>query len=141
MITDDTQMVSALQASLARRVGKERFELWFGANTRLALVDGSLEVSVPSQFYQDWLRSHFRPHLEAACLETLGKSLDVTFHVDAQLAQVSPVVATAKPVPPPSSGILAGNDAPSRTARANSCVTMPIANAGSAARAMSSRVK
>ena len=103
MITDDTQIVSALQASLAERVGQERFDLWFGANTRLALVDGSLEVSVPSQFYQDWLRSHFRLHLEASCLEALGKNLNVTFHVDAQLAQLSPVAATAKPVSPPQS--------------------------------------
>lgn len=97
MITDETQTVLALQASLAERVGRERFELWFGANTRLALEDGSLKVSVPSQFYQDWLRSHFRSHLEASCLEALGKQLDVTFHVDAQLAQAAPVAAPAKP--------------------------------------------
>ena len=58
------------------------------------VVDGSLQVSVPSQFYQDWLRSHFRPHLEASCLEALGKKLDVTFHVDAQLARVSSAATT-----------------------------------------------
>src|SRR4051794_40051305 len=81
VIKDDKEIVSALQLALADRVGAERFELWFGSNTRLALTDGALVVGVSSPFYQDWLRNNFRGDLEASCLATLGKQVDILFQV------------------------------------------------------------
>lgn len=81
------EIVSALRLALADKVGHERFELWFGANTRLDLCDDSLTVCVPNQFFQDWLRKNFRPQIEESCEETLGKSLPVSFRIDPALAQ------------------------------------------------------
>ena len=91
MIKDDTEIVSALQVALADKVGAERFELWFGANTRLSLSSGALTVGVPNQFLQEWLRNNFRREIEAACCETLGRTVPVSFHIDPLLA--------ARPVP------------------------------------------
>jgi len=79
-------MVSALQIALADKVGAERFELWFGANTRLSLSSGALTVGVPNQFLQEWLRNNFRREIEAACCETLGRPVPVSFHIDPLLA-------------------------------------------------------
>ncbi len=67
MTKDDTEIVSALQTALADRVGKERYELWFGANARIALEADALRVCVPNRFYQDWLRTHFRRDVEVCC--------------------------------------------------------------------------
>ena len=64
--TDDTEIVSALRRALADRVGKERFELWFGASIRLDLADGVLTIGTPSRFFLDWLRSNFRRQSEWA---------------------------------------------------------------------------
>ena len=87
MIKDDTEIVSALQLALADKVGAERFELWFGANTRLSLASGMhLTVGVPNQFLQEWLRNNFRREIEAACCETLGRPVPVSFHIDPLLA-------------------------------------------------------
>jgi chromosomal replication initiator protein len=80
------EIVSALQLVLADKVGQERFDLWFGANTRLELADDTLTVRVPSQFFQDWLRNHFRDQIEAACCETIGRVPAVRFLVDLSLA-------------------------------------------------------
>jgi chromosomal replication initiator protein len=95
---DDMEIVSALQLALADKVGSDRFELWFGANTRLTLVGDALTVSVPNQFFQEWLRNNFRREIEASCLETLGKSVPVSFHVDRTLADVQNARAPKKPL-------------------------------------------
>ena len=68
MTRDDTDIVSALRKAIADRVGKERFELWFGAGTLLALNGQMLTVSVPNQFIRDWLRTSFRHDIEEACI-------------------------------------------------------------------------
>jgi chromosomal replication initiator protein len=94
---DDKEIVSAVLLALADMVGADRFETWFGAHTRLTLSGDSVVLFVASPFYQDWLRRNFRTQIEAACLDVLGKSVAVTFQVDATLAvpAVESVVASA----------------------------------------------
>ncbi len=87
MTRDDTEIVSVLRKAIADRVGKERFELWFGASTMLALKGQTLTVSVPNQFIRDWLRASFRDHIEEACKASLGQPVSLTFDVDQTLPQ------------------------------------------------------
>lgn len=112
---DDMEIVSAVQLALVDKVGKERFDLWFGANTRLDLIDETLRVRVPNQFFQDWLRANFRRQIEDSCLQALGRSVPVVFHIDTQLAQPKPGAPRAVPT-----AILAGADT---VAHAEPCVT------------------
>jgi chromosomal replication initiator protein len=81
------EIVSALKLALADKVGQDRFELWFGAHTRLDYSDDALTVRVANQFYQDWLRTNFRQQIESACLETLDKLVPVRFLIDQALVQ------------------------------------------------------
>lgn len=85
--TDDMEIVSALKLALADKVGQERFELWFGAATRLDYRDDTVTVFVANQFHQDWLRSNFRHDIESSCRATLGRTVPVQFHVDHELAR------------------------------------------------------
>jgi chromosomal replication initiator protein len=99
---DDREIVSALRAHLAERVGKDRYEVWFGATTQLCVGDGTLTIVVPNRFYQDWLRNNFRKDLEAACLATIGQSLLLEFRIDAALAtqakcEAAPTLWTDEP--------------------------------------------
>ncbi len=94
---DDKEIVSAVRASLAERVGRERFELWFGPTTRLVVSDATLRVELPNRFAQDWVRSRFRREVEAACTEAVGKPLCVEFGVDAALGQAPRVADCATP--------------------------------------------
>jgi chromosomal replication initiator protein len=84
---DDMEIVSALEAALADKVGKQRYELWFGANARMTLEADALRVSVSTPFYEDWLRRNFRRHIEDACRESVGRALAVMFTVDAELVK------------------------------------------------------
>ncbi len=87
---DDMEIVSALLAQLVERVGRERYELWFGGQTRLSLRPTALVISTPNRFYQDWLRNHFRRDLEEVVQAVLGRALPLEFRIDSELQSLAP---------------------------------------------------
>jgi chromosomal replication initiator protein len=104
LIMDDREIVAAIRARLAERVGKERCELWFGVSTRLALRGDTLVVHVRDPFYQDWLRLNFRKDLEALAEEIIGSPVVIEFRVSATAKEDSPlpaVLAAAAEFPKP----------------------------------------
>ncbi len=86
VIMDDRELVSTIRARLADRVGNDRYEVWFGPTTQLAIRDQTLLVSVPSQFFQDWLRAHFRKDLEFCAQDACGHPVALEFRVVAATA-------------------------------------------------------
>ena len=112
MTKDDKEIVSALCATLADKVGKEHFKLWFGSGTWFRWADRALTIGVPNRFFRDWIRANFRRQIESACLETLGKCPAIKFHVDAaggdETAE-SPQPAKAGEATPPPAGINGAN--------------------------------
>jgi chromosomal replication initiator protein len=85
-IMDDRDILSAIRNRLRELVGKERFDVWFGVNTDLAIAGEALVVSVPSQFFKDWLRRHFRKDLETASSIVLNRPTAIEFCIDPSLA-------------------------------------------------------
>ena len=83
MTKDDKEIVSAVRARLADKVGQERFHLWFGAAVRLDYNGDALRIGAPSQFFLEWIRTNFRRQVEEACCEVLGQCPPVEFHLDA----------------------------------------------------------
>ncbi len=73
------EIVSAIQERLADKVGKERFELWFGRNVRLAYKANVLSVEAPDDFWLDRLRTRFRNDLESACFDVVGRAPELKF--------------------------------------------------------------
>lgn len=84
------EIVSALHACLAEKIGRQRFELWFGSSIRIEWDGSTLTVAGPSQFFLDWIRSNFREQMEAACVETLGTRPELQFRVDPALHDQQP---------------------------------------------------
>ncbi len=58
---DDKEIVSALRSSLAGKVGQDRFDLWFGAATRLDYDGSALRIGVPNRFFLEWIRGELPP--------------------------------------------------------------------------------
>jgi chromosomal replication initiator protein len=78
---DEKEVVASVLSSLASKLGKDRFEVWFGTHVRLVVGESTLVVEVPNQFHQKWLRENFRGDLEAACTEALGRTIAIEFRV------------------------------------------------------------
>ena len=83
MSKDDREIVSALRVMLADKIGQERFDLWFGAETRLDYDGGVLHLRVPNRFFLEWIRSNFRRQIEDVSREVFGKSTSLEFHLEA----------------------------------------------------------
>jgi chromosomal replication initiator protein len=83
---DDREIVSAVYAKLADRVGADRYETWFANGSCLGFADGRLTVSAPNSFIQDWQRKLFRKDLVALCADIAGQPTEVEFVVDTTLA-------------------------------------------------------
>lgn len=73
--------MSALRAALADKVGKERFELWFGSGTRINWDGQALRIAAPNSFFLDWIRCNFRTAIETAGKSVLERSPNVQFVV------------------------------------------------------------
>ena len=86
---DDREIVSAVRAALAGRVGQDRFELWFGRGVRIEWLGGNLRLVAAEAFRLDCLRRAFRADLLAAAMSVIGASVPLEFAVDASLAQDS----------------------------------------------------
>lgn len=86
---NDKDIVNQLKARLAERVGRDRFEVWFGAATQLDLQGDTLTVRVANRFYQDWLRTNFRKDLELCCHQAAGITPAIEFRIDDTLQAVN----------------------------------------------------
>ncbi len=82
------EIVSALRAALAGKVGQKRYDLWFGAGTRLDYDGSALKIGTPNQFFLDWIRSNFRRQIEAACCDLFGTCPAIEFYIEATAASV-----------------------------------------------------
>lgn len=90
MTTGDTEIVTALRAALADKVGQQRFDLWFGAGSRLSWDGRTLTIGAPTPFFLDWIRTSFRGEIEAACRAVLGSCPTLEFVVDAAPGEQQP---------------------------------------------------
>ena len=80
------EIVSAVCKSLGDKVGQKRFDLWFGASTRIGYDGRSLRIGTPNECFRDWISGNFRRQIEEACIEVLGHCPPIDFHIEASAA-------------------------------------------------------
>jgi chromosomal replication initiator protein len=109
-------VATALEASLCRRIGKPRYDLWFANKTRFTCQDEELVVGVPNLFLQDWLSKTFAADVRAVAAELLGSPAPVRFVIDPHLFQA----ARQREAVPPAAAAPAprARSAPQRATRA-----------------------
>ena len=82
---DDAQQIAGFRSLLAERIGNQRYELWFGGQTRLSCSGNVLTVGITSAFIRDWIRQHFIQELKVTSTAIFGRQLKVAFEVDGSL--------------------------------------------------------
>ena len=86
MIIHDTEIVPALQAALAAKVGQGRYDLWFAGNARLPtppIAHGLAPQSILSE-----LAAHKIPSATGRRLSgNAGRALPLVFEVDATIGR------------------------------------------------------
>ncbi len=92
--------VTTLTESLAERIGREKYKIWFQDCTRFVLTEEHLRIGVPNPFLAGWLESHFLKEIKAAAQSVLGLVPEISFAVDSELSgKRRPSAAASQPQP------------------------------------------
>jgi chromosomal replication initiator protein len=102
-------VVGTLLTILAERIGRDRFDLWFGKLARLEATGGGFQVISGSPFVRDWIRKNFDRVLREAVQAAVDNAGDVCVHytlVEPSAASVTtssgePAAAAADVTRPP----------------------------------------
>ncbi len=79
---EDSCIAASLSSQLAERIGAQRFELWFGPQTRLCTEATCLTIHAASEFVRDWLRTNLAEDIRAVWRAIVGQAATVEFAVD-----------------------------------------------------------
>jgi len=85
--TCSVEPVCQLETLIAEQVGPQRYKVWFKNATRFSFADGFVNVAVPNQFIGGWIESHFCETIRQAAERVTGKTMEVAFGIDADLAK------------------------------------------------------
>jgi len=77
---------TAITDALAKRIGAEKFKIWFQNSARFTLTDGYLRIGVANPFLATWLEGHFIKDIRAAVESVLGGQPEISFTIDAELS-------------------------------------------------------
>lgn len=81
MRNNGKEIASALQKTLAERIGKDRFELWFDNDVTLDIRNTDLEVEAIDAFQLEQIRRRFTADLEAVGLQLTGNPVQLVMRV------------------------------------------------------------
>lgn len=89
-ITDESsgateQQVHAITESLAEKIGKQKFRIWFENSTKFSLTGDYLKVGVPNLFIASWIENHFLSEISEAVRSVTGIDAKITFTIDPEL--------------------------------------------------------
>jgi len=86
---EDSRIAAALSAKLVERIGAQRFDLWFGAQTQLCIAATSLTIRAASTFVRDWLRKNFSEDLRICWEALVGHLGTIEFDVDESIGRLA----------------------------------------------------
>lgn len=101
---DRSKFWDSILDSVKKQVRPQQFETWFPKTALHSAENGRIVVSVPNDFFRDWLRRYYKKILEDAASAVSGKTYEVDFRVDAEMgASVEPSSANRISPPPAAS--------------------------------------
>jgi chromosomal replication initiator protein len=103
MITDDGARATgcdttAITDELAKRIGAQKYRIWFQNSARFSLADGYLRIGVANPFLATWLEGHFLKDIKSAAEAAMGCLPEISFTIDPELSgerRRSPVAGRA----------------------------------------------
>ena len=86
MQTTFTDEVSAVNQTLAEKIGQQKFRVWFKNSTKFVLTGNCLTIGVPNHFIGNWIENHFLNDISFAVQQVTGEEKRIVFNIDPQLA-------------------------------------------------------
>jgi chromosomal replication initiator protein len=99
--SDDKEIVSALGALIAQRIGEDRFRLWLVDELSWQVADGKVIIRSPASFRLERLQRAFAKDISAAARELLGDAATVAFECTPRDTATLPSESRAVTAPNP----------------------------------------
>ena len=80
---EDSQVAAALSAELTRRIGPQRFELWFKTQSQQFVVGSCLTIRAASGFVLEWLKKNLADDVRASWETVVGEDATVAYEIGA----------------------------------------------------------
>jgi chromosomal replication initiator protein len=77
--------IEQIEKAAARRIGRERYEMWMEGKTRVSLSHAGVSVAAGNAFAANWIRGKLADEIAMAAGEVLGRAVAVTVEVDSTL--------------------------------------------------------
>ncbi|MGQ9679000.1 MAG: chromosomal replication initiator protein DnaA [bacterium] len=78
---NDEQVWNEVLAYLKLRVTSQAFQTWIAPTKLFKMVNGTVQVAVPNNFFADWLQHHYRNEISVALKSVTGREFQVEFVV------------------------------------------------------------
>src|SRR4051812_29077987 len=114
VVMEDSKVAAALSAELTRRIGPQRFELWFKTQSQPCVEGKCLTIRAANAFVLDWLKKNLADDVRASWEMVAGLDATVAYDVGAVVEKcngkllaetdtsgIATVVADAVPVAKP----------------------------------------
>jgi chromosomal replication initiator protein len=84
---EDSQVAAALSAELTRRIGPQRFELWFKTQSQQFVVGNCLTIRAASGFVLEWLKKNLADDVRASWEAVAGQDAVVVYEIGATIGK------------------------------------------------------
>ena len=91
--------IDAIEQELTRKIGSQKFRIWFKDSASITLDDGYLKIGVPNTFTARWIETHFLTELQSVTERVTGQRHKVTFSVTPLTHTSSPAGSASKLAP------------------------------------------
>ena len=91
--------IDAIEQELTRKIGSQKFRIWFKDSASITLDDGYLNIGVPNTFTARWIENHFLTDLQSVTERITGQCHKVTFSVTPLTQANTPVSSAARTAP------------------------------------------
>src|SRR4051794_34350016 len=78
---EDSKVAAALSAELARRIGPQRFELWFKTQSQQCVVGNCLTIRAGNAFVLDWMKKNLADEVRASWAAVAGQDATVAYEL------------------------------------------------------------
>ncbi len=81
----ECQLLDELNEAIARRVGKQKYKIWFKNSTRIEIEDGYVKVGVPNQFIASWIESNFNEQIISSVVDVYNSHKKAIYFIQPEL--------------------------------------------------------
>ena len=81
----ECQLLEELNDAIARRVGKQKYKIWFKNSTRIEVEDDYVKVGVPNQFIANWIEGNFNEQILNSIVDVYKTPKKAIYYIQPEL--------------------------------------------------------